>query len=67
MKDKNLQKLEVGQTVRFSLNLESWTGEVLSVDNQQEEATFEVTERETGVGLRERKNKVECARYITII
>ena len=67
MKDTNNRLIEVGQTVRFSISMNNWKGEVMEVSHDLEQVVIKVTERTTGVGLMERHNLIECSRYITIL
>lgn len=67
MLDRKNKKINVGNKVLFSLNYDVWKGEVILLNEEKEVVTIQVTERETGVGMIERLNFIECNRYITII
>lgn len=66
MIDTENQKLKEGDKVSFHIDRYFWKGEVIEINEAQEVATFLVTERETGVGMTERLNYIECQLYITI-
>ncbi len=67
MRDKSFNELKEGQTVHFGIRLNHWEGEVLEVNHEEEQILIRVTKRETGVGMVERMNHIECSRYIDIL
>ena len=67
MRDNSFKELKEMQKVYFGAGLNHWYGEVLEVNHQEEQVLIKVTKRETGVGMIERMNRIECSRYIYIL
>lgn len=67
MFDKNNVKIKEGDNIFFLCGNYDWSGVCISVNENTETARFRVTRRETGVGMIETLNFIECNRYITIL